>query len=287
MRNVNAGFKPTHILSVCEAEYLSGLQQRLKRESKDVPEETLVEHRSIAKHVAMALLLTGPIHFEIAAGNYHLEKKDGKWVCRAWGTIGLGPRMASNTYFPTCYVSTKRIRADSLRVMMVKLDRYFRSGWWWHDRLGMTLEYFWNGICTSHPEQAFLSLTTAMEALLTTQSTEITHNLAERVAVLLGNTCELRLAKYRQVKKLYDTRSKIVHGKVFPKKGPLNSGTLAVGPKFSNVPPDDLKSILEITLGLIRTTFRRPSLLSIIQTKQKESKTQEQLNHYFLTQLFK
>lgn len=287
LADIHADFHPTHVLCVTEDEYSEGLESRLRKEGTELPECRFVEDLAIVKQVVMALLLTGPIHFEIPVGSYHLKRKDNRWVCSSWGSIALERRVASNTRFPICDVSTREIKGNALRTTMLKLDRYYRSGIWWHDRLGMTLAYFWNGVCAEHPEQAFLSLTTAMESLLTTQSMEITHNLAERVAVLLGPGPDSRLAKYREVKKLYATRSKIVHGKVFPKKGRIDSGTLVVGAKRSNVPRDDMQAIIGMTLSLIQTAFRRPSLLSIIQTRQNENKVDQQLNTYFLKQLFK
>ncbi|TAJ16489.1 MAG: hypothetical protein EPO68_11000 [Planctomycetota bacterium] len=55
---------------------------------------------------------------------------------------------------------------------------------------------------------------TAMEALVATSNGELAHQLAERMAVLLEHTAEKRQAVYRQVKRLYAFRSRIVHGDV-------------------------------------------------------------------------
>ncbi|NOX53636.1 MAG: hypothetical protein GXP27_04210 [Planctomycetes bacterium] len=151
----------------------------------------------------------------------------------------------------------------------------------------MALEYFWCAICSQHLAMAFVGFMTAMESLLTTQSTEITHNLAERAAILLGPTCECRVERYRQVKNLYRLRSRIVHGKVFAKRGPIHSGSLFVGPKFSNVPRKDLQSVLEVLLSLLRSVFRRPAFLAILQTKKKEDKVDRELDEYFLKQILR
>jgi len=130
--------------------------------------------------------------------------------------------------------------------------------------MGMALKYFLNALYTPHPEQAFIGLTTALEALLSTQSMEITHILAERIGVLLRRRSSDGLSIYRWVKDLYKTRSKIVHGKVFPKKGTLHSESLFITSKRSNVPISELKSLVELTILVINSVFREQTLLKIV-----------------------
>lgn len=52
----------------------------------------------------------------------------------------------------------------------------------------------------------------AMEALLANTTTELSHRVAERAAVLLGKTKEERCEIYTVVRKCYDIRSKVAHG---------------------------------------------------------------------------
>lgn len=52
----------------------------------------------------------------------------------------------------------------------------------------------------------------AMEALVANSTTELSHRVAERVAVLIGNNQEERCNVYSNVKLGYDTRSKVAHG---------------------------------------------------------------------------
>ena len=53
---------------------------------------------------------------------------------------------------------------------------------------------------------------TAMEALISTSTAELSHQVAERVAVLLGNDASARIAIYNDIKKGYGYRSKTAHG---------------------------------------------------------------------------
>jgi hypothetical protein len=55
---------------------------------------------------------------------------------------------------------------------------------------------------------------TAMESLLATTSSELAHQLAERMALFLSADAVERTEIYRQVKRLYKIRSKVVHGDV-------------------------------------------------------------------------
>jgi Apea-like HEPN len=52
------------------------------------------------------------------------------------------------------------------------------------------------------------------EATLSTSSAELSHQLSERVAFFLCDTAAERLATFKEIKKAYGVRSKIVHGDV-------------------------------------------------------------------------
>ena len=53
---------------------------------------------------------------------------------------------------------------------------------------------------------------TSFEALVSTSSTELAHQVSERVAVLIGNDSNDAMEVYGNLKKAYNTRSKLVHG---------------------------------------------------------------------------
>jgi hypothetical protein len=53
---------------------------------------------------------------------------------------------------------------------------------------------------------------TALEALVSSSPTEVTHQVAERVACLLEPPCVGRIDAYKRVKLAYSIRSKVVHG---------------------------------------------------------------------------
>ena len=53
---------------------------------------------------------------------------------------------------------------------------------------------------------------TCFESLVSTSPTELAHQVAERVAILIGNDASESLVVYRSLKRAYRTRTKLVHG---------------------------------------------------------------------------
>jgi hypothetical protein len=69
--------------------------------------------------------------------------------------------------------------------------------------------------------------TTGLEVLFSTDSSEISHKLAERVALFLGDTFEERKRLFDRVKRLYSVSSKVVHGDVFSEKKTKSVGAIS------------------------------------------------------------
>lgn len=58
----------------------------------------------------------------------------------------------------------------------------------------------------------------ALEALFTTDKSEVSHKVTERVCLFLKGTKEEKLSNFQLIKKAYDIRSKFVHGQNLGKK---------------------------------------------------------------------
>lgn len=58
----------------------------------------------------------------------------------------------------------------------------------------------------------------ALEALVANSTSELSHRVAERVAILLGQSREDRCEIYKDIKNGYDTRSKVAHGDFIKKE---------------------------------------------------------------------
>ena len=107
---------------------------------------------------------------------------------------------------------------------------------------------------------------TALEAIFATSATELTHRLAERVAVFLGHDGPTRLDVYDAVKEAYSLRSTLVHG-------------AQLKPKLV----DRLAGVATTLDGLLRD-----SLLRILSNKELYALfngENEALDQYFLNRL--
>jgi hypothetical protein len=288
---VQPEFGITHAVCIDEEEYINSLKARLHDEGSELPDFSPIEPESLAKQAILSLIFAGRVSFAFR-GAYTLKValRGHRKTYQAAGYAG-GPLYQISTPMGAALLegtgTWPQINPRKVAQFGKKLDRYFRSGIWWTDRLAMAVSYFWNALCTPFPEQSFLSLTTALESLLSTQSIEITHILAERCAILTAKDPSSRLSTYRTVKKLYKIRSKVVHGKAFPKKGAQTWESLSIGAKRSYVPMSSLRSLVDLTVSVIMSVFSNHELLGIIQTKKSEHKENEELEEYFAKSLFR
>lgn len=120
---------------------------------------------------------------------------------------------------------------EKISVEMNKLERIARNTERYFNLIireigpvSVALHCFWAFLFSRFPDQAYISLVTIFEALLSTGNNEISHQISERSAIILENAPEDRLRIYEAIKKLYDLRSKIVHGDIPKKKGPHRLG---------------------------------------------------------------
>ncbi len=106
----------------------------------------------------------------------------------------------------------------------------------------------------------------SFEALLSTDTTAVAHRIAERTAILIG-TSEDRQDVYRDMKKLYDGRSKVLHG--------------------SHLKDKDLQALFDRATrcdDYLRRTLRRLLLEEDLKALFTRDNTEE-LDKYFLDRL--
>ncbi len=283
-------FGATHVISIEENTYLERLRERLAEEGETLPKRSFVEWDSLARQAFLSLILAGPISFVFQGAHTFKIEANGPRRMHLAG-YAHGPAVqVSETMATVILQATNEVGAITparVRRIAASIDRYFRSGMWWTDRLAMAIGFFWDSLCTPSTQQAFLGMTNALESLLSTQSMEITHILAERVAVLTEATQERRLGVYRQMKDLYKIRSKIAHGNAFPRKGRQTSESLIVSAKRSNVPISSLTQLYTISKKCIVSVLRDSVLRQIIQNKRGEEKTSRDIDRYFAEALFR
>lgn len=71
---------------------------------------------------------------------------------------------------------------------------------------------------SSHVPIKIMYYINALECLFTTSHAELSHKIAERVAILLGESKDERLNLFETIRSAYNIRSKVVHGSKFSKK---------------------------------------------------------------------
>lgn len=112
-------------------------------------------------------------------------------------------------------VLVEDVRSGNANFRDVTQFQYFKSG-----KLGrkmMAWVYIFHARAINALTIKVLMFITAMEALVSTSTTELTHQVSERVAILLGADATERLTIYNDIKKGYGIRSKAAHGE--PLKG--------------------------------------------------------------------
>lgn len=109
---------------------------------------------------------------------------------------------------------------------------------------------------------------TTLEALFSTSSSELAHQLAERIALFLGQNTPAKSKIYGDIKTAYKIRSKIVHGDALKKK--------------------DIDQVIDISIlcdEYIRQSFSKIRLNK--KLSQLFDSSQETLNNYFVELIFK
>lgn len=287
--SVQPGFGATHLIVVDQNAYFEGLDKRLKatgtaRENGPFPH---VDLDGIARQVLVALTLCSRCVWEVG-GHHTFDHSDPGFP---YSTAGYSHRETSRVSGLLRYYAPNggflNVRSRDLRVTCNLLDCYYRSGTWWVDRLSVALGYLWSALTTSHPELSFVALCMALEALASTSCNEITHILAERCATLVHKRGTARVLMYEEVKDLYNLRSKIVHGRSAPRKGPVNWETLAITAKDSTVPKSAVFRMLDVTIQVINGILDRPKILEILHVRRSEEQASDALIDYFQSLLLR
>jgi len=217
----------------------------------------------------MSLLLLYGFRFRYGGGFSVEALTNGGKVRYVNRSYGHHPAMQSSYLLPGAHhvLGSGELRPKALRAIFGRLDRYYRPYYFYADRIATALNFLWAAAFTPFDDLAFLSLSTTLEALLSTSQMEISHTLAERVAVLLEKQEEPRLIAYKQAKKLYDIRSKLTHGDIRAKKGVQNLESLFVTAKRAIVPHSGLVGLAGIVIRVLRAVLQDDELRTVLQSE--------------------
>jgi hypothetical protein len=134
--------------------------------------------------------------------------------------------------------------------------------------MGVAIGSILADVLTNDAAQGYLALTTAFKALLSTETIKVTHHISERVAFMLGVDEEERLSIYRQMKRLYKTRSQLVHGAIENKVGAITVDRLRLDAKFTIVPAHDYSDLFDLSVRLLKRVMLDPQLLRLLEKKK-------------------
>lgn len=127
------------------------------------------------------------------------------------------------------------------------------------------LYYLYSGLTLSYWQVRFIMLNVVLESLFSTDNQELSHKISERAAFFLEKEAENREKLFQDVKKIYNIRSKLVHGDVINNTPEENSQLL-----------NDLERITQVALKKIINE----DLIDIFSEKPNKR------NEYFTKMIF-
>ncbi len=286
---------PNYALWIDNEKYKRELENDFQQEGYKIPESMKdwpeISYRSIdlARLVLISLILQEKFAFSLGHNYEFIEKSSGSGK-----TYHQVPRQITPGYLPeSCGAAGNsmlprrkidKINRKKLTTTIKTLERYYRPYSWKLDRLAVALRNLWAALVSWSEDQVFMHITIIFEALLSTDNYEITHQLAERAAILIGRTSEERVDIYDDFKNFYKIRGDIVHGIGAPQGNKFKRDrTVIVTPRFIAVPKGP--ELFDLSFRLIEATIRERKMISIIQSKPSGDKITKELREFFKEKL--
>ena len=289
--SLHKNYKPNYAIRIENDKYTKGLVTRLSEEGKTIPkapktvDPILAEAKHLAELITISLILQKGFGFYFS-NSYSFEKNTSGKKRFAYQLLCVDLNQTQECLRPLLSTfplrKSQKINRKMLASTIVILERYFRPFTWSVDRLSVALSNFWNAIIANNLAQSFLNLTIMLECLLSTTRNEITHIISERAAILLGKSATHRMDIYRDFKLIYSQRSKIVHGDGVPKKGTITWDSYMISTKFSIVPHNFIKKLVDYSFQLLLTIINNQEIMKVMQSDQKEGKINAELDSIYL-----
>lgn len=286
----SSGINSNYVVKIDSIAYGNHLLAKLAKKSKTIPiypEDIDIvgcDVINITKMILISFILQNDLKFAFAHAHGFKVMPSGIYD-KTFSSLNPHPREEmSYTWWsalprrPSTFINRK--------VLLKTLDRiepYYRPFTWEVNRISTALCYFWNSLVLNEPNQLFTNLAILLECLLSTDKQELKHKICERAAILLGKNAEDRLAIYKDVKTIYDQRSRIVHGEGAPKKGQLHPGKFMITPKYTYCPKNLISKVIGISIDLLNVLLKDNEYMSIVRS---EKNTNEALNDLFMKRLF-
>jgi hypothetical protein len=253
--------------------------QRIKSQEFRAPNPVVYSYHPI-RWILTALSLEYPLKMVPPTGRWGIQKGDEDDLSPGGWAKGRD-RIETPFHGPIQYVTREPIDTAVLVENAKILEPYYRTIFWNVDRISIALHSFWAFLFSPFMEQAYVSLVTILEALLHEGKNEISHQIAERAALLLSNNGDERVKIYGNVKKLYGLRSEIAHGVMKPKKGSITWDSNIISATMSNISISQFKEMANLSIGVLRAAIKNEEIRTVMQAKRAEK-----VNDFFLRKIF-
>lgn len=240
--------------------------------------------QKIAKNLLLAVSLECPNAGFIVGGHFHGSEENGHFITRGYSNIPSGVYSGHEELFfhrVSGEPEPKFNKKDAV-LNFCRLEQYFLSPmtdntvFFKCDPIAVAAQGIWTALATPYDDQAFITFAMVLEALLTTSQAELTMQIAERAAVLVGKSPIDRYELYRSVKRLYGIRSKLVHGSGIMTKKKMKKAdeNVNIHPGFTHVPSEALREIGAIAIRVLRAVLHDDTLYDLVQ-KNDQAKLEE------------
>lgn len=291
-------FGPSHGILVEPLAYRAGLGNRMASEGKELPPpihvfEKLSEGQnalvqtdtlSLARMIVVSAWLLRGVRFAMSTsfsgqfdnngifkGGSHANKPVERTLWRPYSPAGSLP-------------DTRLTRNEFVSVLGL-LEPYYRPYTWTHDRLAVALASLWGAVTSNNPTHSLIGLVTALEAVVSTDVVEMTHQVAERTAILAGTSAQERVEIFDAVRDVYKLRSSIVHGSAKSPKGLITLESTISSPKHSMVSSSALTKLSYLNCRLILAALRDSEYMYIVRMTKDEDKQSKKLRDLFRRRL--
>ncbi len=288
-----SGINPNYTIKIDSIAYGDYVLAKLTKENKTIPDLSKdfeyigIECINVTKMILIALLLQNNLKFTFANGHGIRIKPSGIYD-NYFGYIHSHPReeMSNTWWLSRPSRSSNVISTKVLSKTLDSIEMYYRPFTWEVNRISTALCYFWSALIANEPNQLFTNLSILLECLLSTDRYELTHKISERAAIILGKNNNDRLTIFNEMKKIYDQRSKIVHGEGVPAKGCLHPEKIMITPKYIFCPKSLMSKITSISIDLLNALLKDKEYVKIVRSSKSEGKINEDLAELFKKRLF-
>lgn len=289
----HSGINPNYAIKIDSIAYGDYILTKIANEGKTIPDYPKdlniigVECINITKMILIALLLQNNLKFAFANKHSYEVLPSDIYDERYMGFSAYPREEMSYTWWFCC--PSRPSNVISPKVLSKTLDSieiYYRPLTWEVNRISTALCYFWSALIANESNQFFTNLTILLECLLSTDRQELAHKVSERAAIILGKNNNDRLTIYKDIKKIYNQRSKIVHGEGVPAKGRLHSDMFMVTPKYTFCPKNLMSRVISISIDLLNTLLKDDEYVKIVRSAKTEKKKNGELNDLFMKRLF-